>query len=85
MKEKALKAYTIGVYDPYLRPLIFFRDYPGGEWVRKYSSYYRRIYKNRKVKLFGSLEEYDAARYESDEQLKRNAHMMGESVFTKSE
>jgi len=85
MKEKAIKSYTIGVYDPYLRPLISFTDFPGGEWVRKYSSYYRRIYKSCKVKLFGSDEEYAVARYESDEQRKRNIHMMEESVFASSE
>jgi len=84
MKEKALNNYTIGVYDPYLRSLICFADYPGGEWVKKYSSYYRRIYKNRTVKLFRSDEEYDAARYESDGQRRRNICMMQESVVKSS-
>jgi hypothetical protein len=72
MKEKKLMNYTIGVYDPYLRPLIFFSDYPGGEWVRKYSSYYRNLYKTRKVKLFRTHEEYDAAFLESNEERMRS-------------
>jgi len=83
MKEKMLKTYTIGVYDPYLRPLIYFSDYPGGTWVKKYSSYYRRIYKNRKIKLFRSDEEYNAARNESDDQKKRDINMMGESFLAR--
>jgi len=85
MKEKVLTNYTIGVYDPYLRSLISFTDYPGGEWVKKYSSYYRQIYKNRKVKLFRSDEEYEAASYKSNEQRRRNIYLMQESVFSKSE
>jgi len=68
MKEKVLKNYTICVHDPYLRTLIYFTDYPGGEWVRKYSSYYRHVYKNYTVKLFKSDEEYEAARNEDFEQ-----------------
>jgi hypothetical protein len=72
MREKRIIPYTIGVYDPYLRPLIAFSDYPGGEWVRKYSSYYRRVYKNRKVKLFRSHEEYNAALCESNRLRIRN-------------
>jgi len=85
MKKKELNNYTIGVYDPYLRSLISFSDYPGGEWVKKYSSYYRQIYKNRKVKLFRSNEEYEAASNESNEQRRRNINLMQESVFSKPE
>ena len=85
MKEKVLNNYTIGVYDPYLRSLISFSDYPGGEWVKKYSSYYRQIYKNRKIKLFRSDEEYEAASYESNEQRRRNIYLMQEDVFSKPE
>ena len=76
MKEKILRDYTIGVYDPYLRPLIGFSDYPGGELVRYYSSYYRRLYKNHKVKLFRSDEEYSTALHESNEQRKHDAWLM---------
>jgi len=68
MKEKVLKNYTIAVYDPYLRPVICFSDYPGGEWVRTYSAYYRNLYKSRKVKVFKSDEEYNVARDEDFEQ-----------------
>jgi len=85
MKKKVLNNYTIGVYDPYLRALISFSDYPGGEWVKKYSSYYRQIYKNRKVKLFKSNEEYEAASNESNEQRRHSIYLMQESVFSKLE
>jgi len=85
MKKKELINYTIGVYDPYLCSLISFSDYPGGEWVKKYSSYYRQIYKNRKVKLFRSNEEYEAASYESNEQRRCDIDLMQESIFSKPE
>lgn len=66
IEEETLTEYWICVYDPWLRSLMMLSDNQDKEQVRKYTRYYRNLYKTRTVKVFKSYEAYIEA-WEEDQ------------------